>query len=167
MRLVRLVRAKVSHSFQHQRIISNFSFSKPSNPFNFIPKTIISFEIVNQSQLFSQLVPLKIRVHSSHTIMYVIRNFIQSVNTKEPTIQTLIGAGCGFAAALYSVQIAKSAALLIGVALLLLSTLTDIALNPDFLNLTFKTDKIVAVCQHNTYLSVGFFSGFLIGFSVS
>lgn len=97
--------------------------------------------------------------------MEIIRTIIENVKTKEPKTQILIGAGCGFAAALCSVKIAKSTAFLIGGGLLILSTLTDFTLNPDVLDMNVKTAKIAAVFQHNTFLSVGFCSGFLMGFS--
>lgn len=88
------------------------------------------------------------------------------LKSKSPKNQLIIGSCTGFVAALASIRIAKSLALIIGGAVLIISVATDYHWSPNIgefeVNVKFAEDLI----KQNTSLAVGFISGYLIGFSV-
>lgn len=96
-----------------------------------------------------------------------IEELIDKVRRKSPETQIVIGAATGFAAAVASMRIAKTAAFLIGGGLLAASLLTDFIWNPQLNNLHFNVDQVSQLISNNLVLTTGFLAGYLLGFSYS
>lgn len=99
-------------------------------------------------------------------IVRIFREIFSQLKDKSAKSQVLIGSCSGFIAALASMRIAKSLALIIGGSVLLISVTTDYVWNPRIENVELNLKFAEELIKHNTSLTIGFVAGYLIGFSI-